>query len=110
MARGLQESQQNPEITVNELIMGLVTIDVSGGVDYGITDDEFNHAQFVFSGALTDNINVIVPDDTKIYYVFNNTTGAFTLTVKTSAGSGIAVAQGNRAVLGCDGTNVVQYA
>ena len=34
-------------------------------------------------------------------------TGAYTLTVKPAAGSGVAVAQGQKAILYCDGTNVV---
>jgi hypothetical protein len=41
------------------------------------------------------------------YWITNDTTGAFTLTVKTSAGSGIAVGQGTSAILYCNGTNVV---
>jgi hypothetical protein len=34
--------------------------------------------------------------------------GAFTLTVKTTSGTGVAVTQGKRALLYADGTNVVQ--
>jgi hypothetical protein len=41
------------------------------------------------------------------YYITNSTTGAFTLTVKTAAGTGVVVTQGTRTVLYCDGTNVV---
>jgi hypothetical protein len=40
--------------------------------------------------------------------IFNNTTGAYTVTVKTSAGTGIVVGQGKRAILLADGTNVVR--
>jgi hypothetical protein len=39
--------------------------------------------------------------------VTNATTGAFTLTVKTAAGTGVAVTQGSASILYCDGTNVV---
>ena len=37
----------------------------------------------------------------------NSTTGAFTLTVKTSAGTGLAVSQGSRGIYYCDGSDVV---
>lgn len=59
------------------------------------------------TGALTGNRNVIVPN----YWtsaVFCNNTGAYTTTVKTAAGTGIVVAQGKRAILLADGTNVVR--
>ena len=59
------------------------------------------------TGLLTGNRNLIVPNSWQ-GIVFCNNTGAFTLTVKTSAGSGVVVAQGKRAVLLSDGTNVVR--
>lgn len=51
--------------------------------------------------------NVIVPTLSKLYFVFNNTTGGFAQTFKTGAGSGISVPNGSYAALYCDGTNVV---
>lgn len=60
-----------------------------------------------FTGAITANIAVIVPALAGYQAVFrNNTTGAFTLTVKTLSGTGVAIASGKTALLGCDGTNV----
>lgn len=50
--------------------------------------------------------NLIVPNNTKLYFVYNNTTGG-SITVKTSAGSGIAVPVGQRAILVCNGSSVV---
>lgn len=59
------------------------------------------------TGTLTGNRNVILPNDGE--WIVNNTNaGAFTTTFKTSAGSGIVVAQGTTAVLYADGTNVVR--
>jgi hypothetical protein len=40
--------------------------------------------------------------------VFCNNSGAFTTTFKTAAGSGVVVAQGKRALLLADGSNVVR--
>lgn len=51
--------------------------------------------------------NVIVPAVSKLYFVFNNTTGGFAQTVKTPSGTGISVGNGQRRILYCDGTNVV---
>ena len=58
------------------------------------------------SGTLGANRNIIVPARTKLYVVRNNTSGAFTLTVKTAAGTGVTVTQGYNALLYCDATNV----
>ena len=63
-----------------------------------------------FTGTLTENETVTVPAVVDQWIVFNNCSGSppFTLTVKTAAGNGIAVEQGKRAILYCDGTNVVR--
>lgn len=106
MTVGLSENQSNPHVTVNEMIMAVLSKDVAGASDVTLTDAEVNHAVFKFTGALSDNINVIVPTDEKIYHCWNATSGAFTLTVKTSAGTGQAVTQGKKRSVFCDGTNV----
>ena len=60
------------------------------------------------TGTLSGNVNVVVPDSVEKTYLVNNqvTMGTFTLTFKTSSGTGIKLAQGNRYVLYVDGTNV----
>jgi hypothetical protein len=59
------------------------------------------------TGVLTANRNVIVPNSWQAV-VFCNNSGAFTTTFKTVAGSGVVVAQGKRAMLVADGSNVVR--
>lgn len=54
--------------------------------------------------ALTTGRNVIVPDNERIYRIVNNT--AQTLTIKTSAGTGIELTTLTGGLLYCDGTNV----
>ena len=60
------------------------------------------------TGALTANRSLIVPNENKLYIVEHAGTGGFVLTVKTSAGSGVGVSQGNTQAVYADGTNVVQ--
>lgn len=109
MARGLEESQQNPEITVNEMVMGHVEIDVTGGDNHTMTDEEFNHAIFNITGAITANLDIVVPDDSKIYFVTNNTTGSYSIAFTTELGSGSTITQGSSAILASDGTNVISF-
>ena len=57
----------------------------------------------VLSG--TGGANLIVPTNKKLYFISNEASGS--VTVKTSAGTGIAVPAASKIVLVCDGTNVV---
>jgi len=73
-----------------------VTVTLSARADY-----------IEVTGALTGNRNLIVPANGQ-WSIFNNTTGAFTLTVKTQSGTGVSVGQTKRCILIADGTNVVR--
>jgi hypothetical protein len=42
-----------------------------------------------------------------LYFITNSTTGGFSVTLKTTAGTGISVPNGRSVVLYCDATNVV---
>jgi len=77
---------------------------------YTLSTAEQNRISYKFTGTLTGNISVIVPPTVQQYWVDNSTAGAFSMTVKTSAGSGYAVPQNSRAILYCDGTSVVNAA
>lgn len=85
----------------------LLNKNVAGGVDVILSSAEAQNIIQQYNGALTANINVIVPATVQLYYVYNNTSGPYTLTVKTASGSGVVVTQGQRSILYCDGTNVV---
>lgn len=82
-------------------------IDISGTGSYTLSGSELNRIAYNFTGTLTGNRTVIVPATVQQYWVTNSTTGSYTLTVKTSAGTGVTVASAQRSILYCDGTNVV---
>lgn len=84
-----------------------LTKNVAGGTNVTLSAAEAGYKILKFTGLLTANINVVVPTTTTIWYVDNSTTGGYTLTVKTSAGSGVSTTNGTRYVLYGDGTNVV---
>lgn len=60
------------------------------------------------TGALTALRDVIVPVVPRNYTVFANTTGGFGVRVIGATGTGVTVADGKRAIVECDGTNVVR--
>jgi len=83
------------------------SIDVAGTGAYTLAGGELNRIAYTFTGALTGNREIIVPATVQQYWVGNETTGAYTLEVKTAAGSGVLVNQNARAILFCDGTDVL---
>lgn len=88
-------------------IFDFVSIDVSGAGNFVLSGANLNRISYRFTGALTGARNIIVPNTIQQYWVDNETTGAFALTVKTAAGTGYTINQGSRNILYCDGTNVV---
>jgi len=69
--------------------------------------DEARNMVITMTGTLTANRNVIVPSVDKLYVVKNSTTGGFSIVVKTAAGTGITIPNGETATVYCDATNVV---
>jgi hypothetical protein len=61
-----------------------------------------------YTGVLTSNCTVVVPSTVQLYSLQNNTTGAFTLTFKTtSVGADTVVLPQTQTIIAiCDGTNV----
>ncbi|MDP1925778.1 MAG: hypothetical protein Q8K57_13470 [Thiobacillus sp.] len=60
------------------------------------------------TGALTALRDVIVPLVPRSWTVYANTTGGFGVRIIGASGAGITVADGKRAIVECDGTNVVR--
>ena len=83
------------------------SIAVAGTGNYTLTGTELNRIAYNFTGLLTGNRSIIVPNTVQQYWVSNQTTGAYTLTIKTAAGTGVIVGAGSRNILYSDGVNVV---
>jgi len=108
--------------TVNDGITTLVDTAITGLASLSMTTADYtlstangatDEARCMFltiGGTPGAARSIIVPALSKLYIVYNNSTGGYAQTVKTSAGTGISVPNGSRAVLYCDGTNVVTAA
>jgi hypothetical protein len=93
---------------VQDTAHGTLSKNVAGNTNVTLAAQEAGYAILVLTGALTGNIDVIVPATSHSFIVDNRTTGAYTLRVKTAAGTGIYITQGKRQEVFCDGTNVLQ--
>ena len=61
------------------------------------------------TGALTfSTTNLIVPANKKLYFIYNNTTGGFAVTVKVTGLTGVSVPNGRKVILVSDGTDIVE--
>lgn len=86
---------------------GADSVDCAGGANVTLTSDQWGHAVIILTGLLTGSINVIFPTREDYWHVLNRTTGAYEITCKTAAGTGVKVAQGRgKGIIG-DGTNIV---
>jgi hypothetical protein len=62
------------------------------------------------TGALTAARNVLVPAILKPYIFVNSTTGGFAVTVKVSGQTGVTIANGKKAIVYTNGTDVIEVA
>lgn len=104
-----QITNTNLGTLLEQSICGYEAINAAGSSDVTLTSnngssDQARKAFLKFTGTLTGNINVIIPAVSKEYLIWNATSGSFTLTVKVSGQTGVAVTQGEKAHLACDGT------
>ena len=104
----------NDNITsmVEQAIAGLATISTWTAASHTLTTangttSEARCAILQCSGAPGATATVVCPAASKVYIIKNSVTGGYAVTLKTSAGTGVSVANGSTALLYCDGTNVV---
>jgi len=93
-----------------DAIAGFTSINVAGSGNYTLTTsngapDEARSAFIRLSGLLTGNRVIVVPSAAKIYFFHNNTTGSYTVTVKTAGGAAATLPQGYVLAVACDGTD-----
>ena len=97
---------------IEQAVSGYVTQAISDSGDTTITipDGATGVARNMFiecTGTLTAGRNLIVPANKKLYFIYNNTTGGFAVTVKVSGQTGVAVASKSKILLVSNGTDIV---
>jgi hypothetical protein len=112
----VEASQAQKEVTVNEAVtvldaalseVSIAMTDANYTLSTSTVPQEWQYRVIKLTGALTANRNIVVPTNKKEYTLVNATSGGYSITLKTSGGTGIAVSSGVTSILRCDGTNVV---
>jgi hypothetical protein len=105
--------------TVNTGVTSLAEAAIAGTSAVAMTDaaytlttangatDQARSMFITLTGTLTVSRNVICPAVSKLYVVTNSTTGSQNIVFKTSAGAGITIANGQRKMVYCNGTDVL---
>ena len=98
---------------LEQAITGYTTQAITDGADTVITIPPgatgiARNMYLELTGALTGARNLIVPASKKLYFIYNNTTGGFAVTVKVSGLTGVSVAAGSKTILVCNGTDIVE--
>lgn len=97
---------------LEQSISGYVTQAITDGADTTITMPNgatgvARNMTIEMTGALTAARNLIVPANKKLYFIYNNTTGGYAVTVKVSGQTGVSVPNGAKVALVSNGTDVV---
>ena len=91
-----------PDFTVGAAAVTMTSSNVT------LTALQYGKQVIIISGTLTANVQLIFPAMVAKWTVINNTTGNYTITCKTSAGTGVTVS-GVQDIVG-DGTNIKSFA
>ncbi len=87
-----------------------LSVSIAGSSNPTLATDHLVARHIELTGAITANLTVYLPlvaSDEGLFWVFhNNTSGAYTVTIQSTSGTGKAVVQGKRAMLYWDGTNI----
>ena len=73
---------------------------------YTLTASEASNVIQKYTGALIANVTIVVPSTVQVYYILNETTGAYTVTITTGAGATAILTTGTQATLVCDSVNL----
>lgn len=112
--------------TTNTNLGTLIEQSISGYVTQAITDGSGANTTITIpngatgvarnmyiemTGALSfSTTSLIVPANKKLYFIFNNTSGGFAVTVKVSGQTGVLVPNGKKVILTSNGTDIVEAA
>lgn len=88
---------------VLSVLNGITSITMNTS-DVTLTEGQSDRSIIIITGALTGNRNLIFPNIEKQWTVINNTTGNFTITCKTSSGTGVTVVASD--IIYSDGINI----
>lgn len=94
----------------NQPPVGLLSLSVAGGAGTTVlTEAQARATILIFTGVLTGNRAIELPNVKRTWLVYNNTTGAFTLTVRVTGQAGFAVTRTKANLAYGNGTDIAKF-
>ena len=94
---------------IEALFFGVASITHDDTANYTPAAADTRKPTLIVTGTLTAARNLVLPTVSGQHWqVYNNTTGGFTITFKTSGGTGIDIPAGSQTRLRGDGTNIIR--
>lgn len=88
-----------------EAAVGEVVSKTLAAIDVALSEVEETALLIKLDGTLGANVNVTTSGRKGFWFVRNATAGAFSVTFKPTAGTGVIIPQGQSKIIVCDGTN-----
>lgn len=106
-----EKTNTNLEL-IADAIAGSISINVAGTGDFTLSTanaaiDQARKMYITLTGVLTGARAIIIPASSKIYVIYNNTSGAFATTIKTASGVAATLPQGYVTIVACNGTDCI---
>ena len=97
---------------IEQAISGYATQAITDGADTVITlpngsTGVARNMMLELTGTLSADRTLIVPAKRKLYFIYNNTSGGYSVTVKVATLIGVVVPNGKKMALLCNGTDIV---
>lgn len=114
----MEARQDDKELVINDAldvldgtIAGQLTHDMSSDANYTLltaSDEQYNFAIKITDGSsnLTTTRDIVFPDNNQMHIAWNSTGGGHSLNFKTTTGTGVLVADGEKKLVYSDGTNM----
>lgn len=85
-------------------------IDVDGlSGTYTLSGSELNRIAYKFTGALANDLTIVMPATVQQYWVNNATTGGYVFDMQADGGSSTtAITEGTRGIYYCDGSEIIK--
>lgn len=98
---------------IEQAISGYTTQAITDGADTVITIPNgatgvARNMYLELTGTLTAARTLLVPANKKLYFIYNNTSGGYAVTVKVSGQTGVSVPNGKKILLVSNGTDIIQ--
>lgn len=98
---------------LEQSITGVQSISIAALTTYSLSalngiSDQSRNAVLVFTGALSATCAITAPAVNKLYLIYNNTSGGYSITISQGSGTAVTIPNGATVLVYCDATNFYQ--